>query len=207
MLYNSHAAMHECIKGIYQTNQDIQVSAHTDKVQHGVKMCLWCYCKLWDDWSYLNLSNWRHIRGGEVLKYCCNQFKVILRAALLFWRMSCDRACLHLSVWVGVFTPRSCGITGIRHSSERTFVESISEASPQSLTFPSCPLSKTPTTTTTCNPFLHTHTNTHTHTHTHTYKHPMPPRSIFPRSLRQQSTKPITSTRPGCHTHPLTKCH
>lgn len=52
----------------------------------------------------------------------------------------------------------------------------------------------------------HTHTRTCTHAHTHTHTR-RPSRSIFPRSLRQQSTKPITATRQRCHTQPLTKCH
>ncbi len=100
------------------------------------------------------------------LTYCYNQFLKILRASLLF--------CLHVSFWLCVcacvFTPWSCGITGIRLSSERTFAESISEASPQSLTFPACPLSKTPPTTTTSStatsPKSHTLTCTHSDTHT-----------------------------------------
>lgn len=64
--------------------------------------------------------------------------------------------CVCVCVFV---SPQSCGITGIRLSSEQTFVESISDASPQSLTFRVCPLSKRPKQTQT-----HAHFQAHTHT-------------------------------------------
>lgn len=68
---------------------------------------------------------------------------------------------------------------------------------PQRLTFPGFPFSKT-----SIFPFrAHAPACTHAHKHTHA----PPTRSIFSRSLRQQSTKPITATRRGCHAHPSDK--